>query len=195
MTFIGGDTGQDSQEDISHNTRLGINPVTDRDEPCASLFDPFNDGQQINGGAAYTVDTVAVDDIIGLQLVQQFMQPRPQRTCEFVGNPEDNLSISARFGFSIGKIQRIKHLSPYDVIPMGQQNDGYLLLELYSPQAPRCTNAFIGVSTYKGLAWLNDAHVSFDLRELGICEQLIDVAKHLLNQDIGGIDPDSLRYL
>ena len=119
----------------------------------------------------------------------------PQRAHAVTGSYESELCISARFGYSIGNVQRIKHLSTYDIIPRMQECDGYLLLELRSIVASESTHAFVGISIDKGHAWLNDAHVSFNLRERGLCEQLIDIAGHMLGHDIGGIDRASFRYL
>lgn len=128
-----------------------------------------------------------------------YLQPSkywgPQRGHVVTGSNESELSISARFGYSIGNVQRIKHLSPFDPTPFTPEGDGYLMLEAYSRAAPACTYAFVGITIHEGNAWLNDAHVSFDLRELGICEQLIDIARHMLRHDISGIDQASFRYL
>lgn len=119
----------------------------------------------------------------------------PKRTHVVTGSYESELSISARFGYLIGNVQHIKHLTTYDIIPRMQECDGYLLLELRSIVASESTYAFVGITIHEGHAWLNDAHVSFDLRERGLCEQLIDIAGHMLGRPIHGITPASFRYL
>ena len=78
-TFVGGDAGQNRQEDVSNRPRLRIDPIGNGNEPSIRPLDPFDDGQQIEGASTYPVDPMSVDDITRTKLVQQGVELRTLR--------------------------------------------------------------------------------------------------------------------
>ena len=122
--------------------------------------------------------------------------PTPHRMVPLDGKEYTGLIVSAQFKFEGFAGAEVKHLDPRKKLELWGAKGGTLLLEIRDrkDRAVRLAHVLVVIDD-EGEPVLTDAHVSYPLRALFVCETLIEIAGNLVGRSIRSVVPNSLMFL